>query len=134
MRAERGAANTLTTDAGDTIQAHPWPTVSPRSAPFPRRSRTPWRWPLTRWATTPSAWATTNSITAPLLRTWERQLDFPLLGANVHDAVTGKRAFAPYVLKRVKTDNGWLTVGLVGFVTPGCALRDRDNVQLTRLG
>ena len=64
-----------------------------------------------------------------MLRTWEKQLDFPLLGANVHDAGTGRRAFTPYVLKRVKTENGWLTVGLVGFVTPGCALWDRDNVQ-----
>src|SRR6476620_11817528 len=65
----------------------------------------------------------------PMLRTWEKQLDFPLLGANVHDAVSGGRAFTPYVLKRVKTGNGWVTVGLVGFVTPGCALWDRDNVQ-----
>ncbi len=65
----------------------------------------------------------------PMLRTWEKQLDFPLLGANVHDAVTGRRAFTPYVLKRVRTESGWLTVGLVGFVTPGCALWDRDNVE-----
>ena len=65
----------------------------------------------------------------PLLRTWEKQLDFPLLGANVRDAVTGQPGLHPYVLKRVKTGNGWVTVGLVGFVTPGCALWDRDNVQ-----
>ena len=39
----------------------------------------------------------------PLLRTFEQQLDFPLLGANAVDARTERPAFPPYVIKRVRT-------------------------------
>jgi 2',3'-cyclic-nucleotide 2'-phosphodiesterase/3'-nucleotidase len=65
----------------------------------------------------------------PLLRSWEKQLDFPILGGNVRDSGTGRRAFTPWVLKHVNTGNGRLTVGLIGLVTPGCALWDRDNIE-----
>lgn len=130
MRAERGAANTLTIDAGDTIQGTPLAYYFAKISPISATVTHPMA--LAMNAVGYDAVGLGNhefNYGIPLLRTWERQLDFPLLGANVHDAVTGKRAFTPYVLKRVKTDNGWLTVGLVGFVTPGCALWDRDNVQ-----
>ena len=130
MRAERGAANTLTIDAGDTIQGTPLAYYFAKISPISATVTHPMA--LAMNAVGYDAVGLGNhefNYGIPLLRTWERQLDFPLLGANVHDTVTGKRAFTPYVLKRVKTDNGWLTVGLVGFVTPGCALWDRDNVQ-----
>ncbi|WP_024365996.1 bifunctional metallophosphatase/5'-nucleotidase [Arthrobacter sp. TB 26] len=130
MRAERGAANTLTIDAGDTIQGTPLAYYFAKISPISATVTHPMA--LAMNAVGYDAVGLGNhefNYGIPLLRTWERQLDFPLLGANVHDAVTGKRAFTPYVLKRVKTDNGWLTVGLIGFVTPGCALWDRDNVQ-----
>lgn len=130
MRAERGAANTLTIDAGDTIQGTPLAYYFAKISPISATVTHPMA--LAMNAVGYDAVGLGNhefNYGIPLLRTWERQLDFPLLGANVHDAVTGQRAFTPYVLKRVKTDNGWLTVGLVGFVTPGCALWDRDNVQ-----
>ena len=35
----------------------------------------------------------------PLLRTFESQLDFPLLAANAVDDATGRPAFQPYVIK-----------------------------------
>ena len=130
MRAERGAANTLTIDAGDTIQGTPLAYYFAKINPISATVKHPMA--LAMNAIGYDAVGLGNhefNYGIPLLRTWEKQLDFPLLGANVHDAVTGGRAFTPYVLKRVKTDNGWLTVGLVGFVTPGCALWDRDNVQ-----
>jgi 2',3'-cyclic-nucleotide 2'-phosphodiesterase/3'-nucleotidase len=130
MRAECGAANTLTIDAGDTIQGTPLAYYFAKIRPISDSVTHPMA--LAMNAVGYDAVGLGNhefNYGIPLLRTWEKQLDFPLLGANVHDAVTGQRAFTPYVLKRIKTDNGWLTVGLVGFVTPGCALWDRDNVQ-----
>ena len=130
MREECGAANTITVDAGDTIQGTPLAYYFAKISPISATVKHPMA--LAMNAVGYDAVGLGNhefNYGIPLLRTWESQLDFPLLGANVHDAVTGQRAFQPYVLKRVKTDSGWLTVGLVGFVTPGCALWDRDNVQ-----
>ena len=130
VRAERGAGNTLTIDSGDTIQGTPLAYYFAKVNPISDTVKHPMA--LAMNAVGYDAVALGNhefNYGIPLLRTWEKQLDFPLLGANVHDAVTGQRAFTPYILKRVKTENGWLTVGLVGFVTPGCALWDRDNVQ-----
>ena len=130
MRAERGAANTLTIDAGDTIQGTPLAYYFAKINPISATVKHPMA--LAMNAIGYDAVGLGNhefNYGIELLRTWERQLDFPLLGANVHDAVTGAQAFTPYVLKRIKTDSGWLTVGLVGLVTPGCALWDRDNVQ-----
>jgi len=130
VRAERGAANTLTIDSGDTIQGTPLAYYFAKVNPISDTVKHPMA--LAMNAVGYDAVALGNhefNYGIPMLRTWEKQLDFPLLGANVHDAVTGQRAFTPYVLKRVKTESGWLTVGLVGFVTPGCALWDRDNVQ-----
>jgi 2',3'-cyclic-nucleotide 2'-phosphodiesterase/3'-nucleotidase len=130
MRAERGAANTLTIDAGDTIQGTPLGYYFAKINPVSDVVKHPMA--LAMNAVGYDAVALGNhefNYGIPLLRTWEKQLDFPLLGANVHDAVTGKRAFTPFTLKRINTGNGWVTVGLVGFVTPGCALWDRDSVQ-----
>ncbi|KIS26664.1 nucleotidase [Arthrobacter sp. SPG23] len=130
MREERGADSTITIDAGDTIQGTPLAYYFAKIRPISESVKHPMA--LAMNAVGYDAVGLGNhefNYGIPLLRTWEKQLDFPLLGANVHNAVTGERAFTPYVLKRVKTDNGWLTVGLVGFVTPGCALWDRDNVQ-----
>jgi 2',3'-cyclic-nucleotide 2'-phosphodiesterase/3'-nucleotidase len=130
VRAERGARNTLTIDSGDTIQGTPLAYYFAKVNPVSDTVKHPMA--LAMNAVGYDAVALGNhefNYGIPLLRTWEKQLDFPLLGANVHDAVTGQRAFTPYVLKRVKTESGWLTVGLAGFVTPGCALWDRDNVQ-----
>ena len=130
VRAERGAGHTLTIDSGDTIQGTPLAYYFAKVNPISDTVKHPMA--LAMNAVGYDAVALGNhefNYGIPMLRTWEKQLDFPLLGANVHDAVSGRRAFTPYVLKRVKTENGWLTVGLVGFVTPGCALWDRDNVQ-----
>lgn len=130
VRAERGTGQTLTIDSGDTIQGTPLAYYFAKVNPISDTVKHPMA--LAMNAVGYDAVALGNhefNYGIPMLRTWEKQLDFPLLGANVHDAVTGQRAFTPYVLKRVKTENGWLTVGLVGFVTPGCALWDRDNVQ-----
>lgn len=130
VREERGAENTLTLDAGDTIQGTPLAYYFAKIRPISETVQHPMALAMNEVGYDAVALGNHEfNYGIPLLRTWEKQLDFPLLGANVHDAVTGERAFTPYILKRVKTGNGWVTVGLVGFVTPGCALWDRDNVQ-----
>jgi 2',3'-cyclic-nucleotide 2'-phosphodiesterase/3'-nucleotidase len=66
----------------------------------------------------------------PLLRTFQSQLDFPLLGANAIDEATGKPAFAPYVIKTVKPKQGKpIRVGILGLTNPGIAIWDKANVE-----
>jgi len=66
----------------------------------------------------------------PLLRTFEKQLDFPLLGANAIDHETGRPAFKPYVVKTVfRTGALPLRVGILGLTNPGIAIWDKANVE-----
>lgn len=60
-----------------------------------------------------------------ILRRFERQVEFPLLGANAMDWTTGLPAFPPYVLKRV----GRVTVGILGLTNPGIAIWDKAIVD-----
>ncbi len=66
----------------------------------------------------------------PLLRTFEAQLDFPLLGANALDAKTGAPAFPPYVIKKVHVPGAPpVRVGILGLTNPGIAIWDKANVE-----
>ena len=64
------------------------------------------------------------------LRTFESQLDFPLLGANAVDPATKRPVFPPYVIKTFKPKNGpRIKVGVLGLTNPGIAIWDRANVE-----
>lgn len=64
------------------------------------------------------------------LRTWERQVNFPLLGANAVDPETKRPVFPPYVIKRFKPRRGpEVTVGILGLTNPGIAIWDKANVE-----
>ena len=64
------------------------------------------------------------------LRTFESQLNFPLLGANAVDPATGRPVFPPYVIKRFKVHGGPdLKVGVLGLTNPGIAIWDKANVE-----
>ncbi|WP_370618339.1 bifunctional metallophosphatase/5'-nucleotidase [Mumia sp. Pv 4-285] len=65
----------------------------------------------------------------PLLRTFERQCDFPLLGANAQDAVTGLPVFPPFVIKKVRVGRETIRVGILGLTNPGIAIWDKANVE-----
>jgi 2',3'-cyclic-nucleotide 2'-phosphodiesterase/3'-nucleotidase len=76
----------------------------------------------------------------PLLRRFQSQLNHPLLGANALDWTTREPAFDPYVIKRVRLHDCAaqghtpgagceVKVGIVGFVTPGCAIWDKANLD-----
>lgn len=64
------------------------------------------------------------------LAQYEENLEMPLLGANVIDRATGEPAFDPYTLIEKTTADGHpITIGVVGVVTPGVRVWDRDKVQ-----
>jgi 2',3'-cyclic-nucleotide 2'-phosphodiesterase/3'-nucleotidase len=66
----------------------------------------------------------------PLLRTFEKQLTYPLLGANAVDPATGLPVFRPYITKTFTMPQGPdLKVGILGLTNPGIAIWDRANVS-----
>ncbi|WP_105973046.1 bifunctional metallophosphatase/5'-nucleotidase [Streptomyces geranii] len=64
-----------------------------------------------------------------LLRKFESQCRFPLLGANALDAKTLKPAFQPYTVKHIRVPGAPdIKVGILGLTNPGIAIWDKDNV------
>jgi len=65
-----------------------------------------------------------------LLRKFEKQCHFPLLGANALDAKTLRPAFQPFTVKRICVPGAPdIKVGILGLTNPGIALWDKDNVS-----
>ena len=133
VRAERGRRNTLLIDAGDTIQgtqlAYYYARVDPITAeegpvhPMARAMN----------AMGYRAAALGNhefNYGVPLLRRFAEQCRFPLLGANVLDARTGRPAFPPYVVERLRTPHGRdVRVAILGLTNPGVAVWDKAHVD-----
>ncbi|SCF22328.1 2',3'-cyclic-nucleotide 2'-phosphodiesterase / 3'-nucleotidase [Micromonospora purpureochromogenes] len=134
IRAERKGKATLVLDAGDTIQGTPLATYYAKQEPI-----------TTSGETHPMANAMNilkyDAVTLgnhefnyglPLLATWISQLGFPALAANAVNAATGKPAYLPYVIKKVRL-GGWdsptINVGILGLTNPGVAIWDKGNVE-----
>ncbi|MEU5595615.1 5'-nucleotidase C-terminal domain-containing protein [Streptomyces sp. NPDC020298] len=65
-----------------------------------------------------------------VLRRFEKQCRFPLLGANALDAKTLRPAFAPYTVKKIRVPGAPdIKVGILGLTNPGIAIWDKDNVS-----
>ncbi|MFE0328286.1 bifunctional metallophosphatase/5'-nucleotidase [Streptomyces sp. NPDC058960] len=65
-----------------------------------------------------------------VLRKFESQCHFPLLGANALDAKTLRPAFRPYTVKCIRVPGAPdIKVGILGLTNPGIALWDKDNVS-----
>ncbi|MGW2695526.1 bifunctional metallophosphatase/5'-nucleotidase [Streptomyces sp. NPDC001296] len=65
-----------------------------------------------------------------VLRRFESECHFPLLGANALDAKTLRPAFQPYTVKRICVPGAPdIKVGILGLTNPGIALWDKDNVS-----
>jgi 2',3'-cyclic-nucleotide 2'-phosphodiesterase/3'-nucleotidase len=147
MRAERGHCSTLTLDAGDTIQGTPLSYYYARIDPI-----TGAKAPIHPMAAAMNAIGFDAAAIGThefnygieTLRTFQDQLDFPLLGANALDWNTGKAAFPEFVIKKVRVGNHqghseghrhddgngeYVKVGIVGLVTPGCAIWDKANLD-----
>ena len=132
VRAEKGRQNTLLIDAGDTIQGTPLAYYYAKIQP------------ITDGRTIHPMAAAMNTIGydaaalgnhefnygIPLLRAFQSQLKFPLLGANAVDDSTGKPAFPPYVIKTMRAADGKpVRVGILGLTNPGIAIWDKANVE-----
>lgn len=132
VREDKGAENTLLVDNGDLIQGTPLAYYYAKVDPITEGSQHP-------MATAMNALGYDAAVLGnhefnyglPLLRAFEDQVDFPLLGANVLDATTGDPAFAPYTMTTVRPDGRGkpIKVGFVGVTTPGSAIWDRANVE-----
>ena len=131
-RADRGVASTLLIDAGDTIQGTSLTDYFANTAPITQTGEThPMAAAMNAMDYDAAALGNHEfNYGLDLLRTFESQLDFPLLGANAVDAATKKPAFTPYIIKTVKTKgNKSVKVGILGLTNPGVAIWDRNNVE-----
>lgn len=133
IREERGHRNTLLIDAGDTIQGTQLSYYYAKVDPITER-RGPVH-PMARAMNTIGydAAALGNhefNYGIEVLRKFEEQCRFPLLGANALDAKSLRPAFAPYVIKRMRTPFGRdVRVAVLGLTNPGVAIWDKVNVQ-----
>ncbi|MFC9245363.1 bifunctional metallophosphatase/5'-nucleotidase [Streptomyces sp. NPDC057136] len=132
IREERGRHNTLLIDAGDTIQGTQLSYYYAKVDPITAR-----RGPVHPMAQAMNAIGYDAAALGnhefnygiPVLRKFEEQCDFPLLGANALDAKTLRPAFAPYVIKRLRTPHGRdVRVAVLGLTNPGIAIWDKANV------
>ncbi|MEV0437361.1 5'-nucleotidase C-terminal domain-containing protein [Streptomyces spectabilis] len=133
VREEKGRRNTLLIDAGDTIQgtqlSYYYAKVDPITA-----ARGPVH-PMARAmnAIGYDAAALGNhefNYGIPVLRKFQEQCDFPLLGANALDAKSQRPAFPPYSMHRLRTPHGRdVRVAVLGLTNPGIAIWDKAHVQ-----
>ncbi|MET9106196.1 bifunctional metallophosphatase/5'-nucleotidase [Streptomyces zhihengii] len=132
VRAERGRGNTLLIDAGDTIQGTQLSYYYAKVDPITAR-----RGPVHPMAQAMNAIGYDAAALGnhefnygiPVLRKFEEQCDFPLLGANALDAKTLRPVFAPYSMHRLRTPHGRdVRVAVLGLTNPGIAIWDKQNV------
>ncbi|MEV8533045.1 5'-nucleotidase C-terminal domain-containing protein [Streptomyces sp. NPDC051211] len=133
VRAEKGRCNTLLIDAGDTIQGTQLSYYYAKVDPITAR-----RGPVHPMAQAMNAIGYDAAALGnhefnygiPVLRKFEEQCDFPLLGANALDAKTLRPAFPPYSMHRLRTPHGPdVRVAVLGLTNPGIAIWDKQNVQ-----
>ncbi|MFI7007948.1 bifunctional metallophosphatase/5'-nucleotidase [Streptomyces sp. NPDC050145] len=133
IREEEGRGNTLLIDAGDTIQGTPLTYYFARVDPITAANGPVHPMAQAMNAIGYDAAALGNhefNYGIDTLRKFESQLRFPLLGANAVDARTEKPAFAPYVMKTLRTPHGKdVKVAILGLTNPGIAIWDKAYVQ-----
>ncbi|GAA1370972.1 bifunctional metallophosphatase/5'-nucleotidase [Luteococcus sanguinis] len=130
VRAERGAENCITLDAGDIIQGTPLDYYYAKINPITAGSTHPMAAAMNALGYDAIALGNHEyNYGLETLRAFEAQLDAPLLSANSVDWDSGRPIFPPYVLKKMKTGQGHVTVGILGLVTPGVAIWDKANVE-----
>ncbi|WP_326735627.1 bifunctional metallophosphatase/5'-nucleotidase [Streptomyces sp. NBC_01022] len=132
VRREKGRHNTLMIDAGDTIQGTQLSYYYAKIDPITAKHGPVHPMAQAMNAIGYDAAALGNhefNYGIPVLRKFEEQCDFPLLGANALDAKTLRPAFAPYVIKKLRTPHGRdVKVAILGLTNPGIAIWDKANV------
>ncbi|HST49999.1 MAG TPA: metallophosphoesterase, partial [Jatrophihabitans sp.] len=146
MRAERGDCATVLLDAGDTIQGTPLAYYYARIDPITGAKAPTHPMAAAMNAIGFDAAAIGNhefNYGVETLRKFQSQLHHPLLCANALDWNTGAPAFPEFTIKKVRVcgagssaahrhDDGngeYVKVGIVGLVTPGCAIWDKANLD-----
>lgn len=131
VRQARRGEPILTLDAGDTIQGTPLAYYYAKVAPITAGGIHPMARAMNLVGYDAAALGNHEfNYGLETLRTFERQLDFPLLGANALHLDTRRPAFRPYVIRHLRTRRGpGLTVGILGLTNPGIALWDKANVE-----
>ncbi|WP_031072777.1 bifunctional metallophosphatase/5'-nucleotidase [Streptomyces sp. NRRL S-118] len=133
VRAAKGRRNTLLIDAGDTIQGTQLSYYYAKVDPITAR-----RGPVHPMAQAMNAIGYDAAALGnhefnygiPVLRKFQEQCDFPLLGANALDAKTLRPAFPPYSMHRLRTPCGRdVRVAVLGLTNPGIAIWDKANVS-----
>ncbi|MFI1468603.1 bifunctional metallophosphatase/5'-nucleotidase [Streptomyces wuyuanensis] len=133
VRKEKGRRNTLLIDAGDTIQGTQLSYYYAKVDPITAR-----RGPVHPMAQAMNAIGYDAAALGnhefnygiPVLRKFQEQCDFPLLGANALDARTLRPAFPPYSMHRLCTPHGRdVRVAVLGLTNPGIAIWDKANVS-----
>ncbi|WP_432753472.1 bifunctional UDP-sugar hydrolase/5'-nucleotidase [Streptomyces sp. JL2001] len=132
VRALKGRRNTLLIDAGDTIQGTQLSYYYAKVDPITRKGGPVHPMAQAMNAIGYDAAALGNhefNYGIPVLRKFEEQCDFPLLGANALDAKTLRPAFPPYSMHRLCTPHGRdVKVAILGLTNPGIAIWDKANV------
>lgn len=131
VREERGRDRTLLIDAGDTIQGTSLAYYYAKIEPIGHGTVHPMARAMNMLGFRAAALGNHEfNYGIPLLRTFEDQCDFPLLGANAVDWNSRRPAFRPYVIERVHVHGGPpVRVGILGLTNPGIAIWDKHNVD-----
>ncbi|GAA3822785.1 5'-nucleotidase C-terminal domain-containing protein [Streptomyces phyllanthi] len=133
VRKEKGRRNTLLIDAGDTIQGTQLSYYYAKVDPITAKGGPVHPMAQAMNAIGYDAAALGNhefNYGIPVLRKFEEQCRFPLLGANALDAKTLRPAFPPYSMHRLRTPFGRdVKVAVLGLTNPGIAIWDKANVQ-----
>lgn len=133
VRKEKGRANTLLLDAGDTIQGTPLTYYYAKVEPITAKGGPVHPMAQAMNAIGYDAVALGNhefNYGIETLRKFEEQCDFPLLGANAVDAKTLRPAFPPYLMKTFRVPGApSVKVAVLGLTNPGIAIWDKALVQ-----
>ncbi|MFC7493072.1 MULTISPECIES: bifunctional metallophosphatase/5'-nucleotidase [unclassified Nocardioides] len=131
VRRDRRGEPVLTLDAGDTIQGTPLAYYYAKIDPITGGAVHPMARAMNEVGYDAAALGNHEfNYGLDTLRTFERQLDFPLLGANAVDPATKRPAFPPYLIKHYRVGRGrTLKIGVLGLTNPGIAIWDKANVE-----
>ncbi|CAI9402649.1 bifunctional metallophosphatase/5'-nucleotidase [Aestuariimicrobium sp. T2.26MG-19.2B] len=135
LRAERGADTCITLDAGDTIQGTPLAYYYAKIDPITQGSKHPMALAMNAIGYDAAAMGNHEfNYGLDTLAAFADQLDHPLLCGNALQVVDGQNtdrpAYPTHTLKTIKLKGQQpITVGLVGLVTPGVSIWDKNNVE-----
>jgi 2',3'-cyclic-nucleotide 2'-phosphodiesterase/3'-nucleotidase len=130
QREAKGEERVLLVDAGDIIQGTSLAYYFARVDPITEGAEHPMAVAMNHMRYDAAALGNHEfNYGIDVLRKFESQCRFPLLGANALDAKTLRPAFQPYAVKTIRVPGAPdIKVGILGLTNPGIALWDKDNV------